>query len=102
MHSDIRWPHMLSRLAGGTLAAALFSVPLVIGSVRRVNHTKYALVVVMTAQAANTVLETLMYEAYTFFSLNIWGIALGVGGMMLAIVLCGSLRGHNIGRSNTS
>lgn len=86
-------PHILSLLSGGTFASVLLSVPLVAGRVRRAKHAKYALVVVITAQAANAFLETAMYETYTVLSLHTWAIALGVGGMMVAIVWHGSLLG---------
>ena len=91
-------PHILSRLAGGTFAAILFSVPLAVGGVRRAKHAKYALFVVITAQAANAVLETLTYEAYIVFGLANWVIAVGAVGMILAIVFCGSLREPPAGR----
>ena len=80
----------MSLLAGGTLPAVLFSIPLALGRVRKAKHVRLALITAITAQAANAVLETLTYEAYIFYDLaNL--IALGAVGMILAIVFCGSL-----------
>ena len=92
MYAGVWRPHFSPLLAGGGLAAALFSVPLALSRVRKTKHVRLALIVAITAQTANAFLETVTYEAYTFFDLEIWGIALGAGGMILAIVLCGSLR----------
>ena len=94
-------PHILSRLAGGTFVAALLSVPLAVDRVRRAKHAKYAIVIVMVAQAANVFLETATYEAYTHFYLHTWVIAPGVGVMMAAIVWSGALRWPPARQSNS-
>ena len=91
-------PHLLALLAGGALPAVLFSVPLALDRVRKIKHVRYALIVAITAQAANAFLETLTYEAYIVFGLANWVIAVGAAGMILAIVLCGSLREPPAGR----
>ena len=62
-------PHFLSLLAGGGLAAALFSVPLALSRVRKAKHVRLALITAITAQASNAFLETLTYEAYIFYDL---------------------------------
>ena len=64
-------PHLLALLAGGALPAVLFSVPLALDRVRKTKHVRLALIITITAQATNAVLETLTYEAYIVFDLAV-------------------------------
>ena len=82
---------MLALLAGSALSTALFLISLVLDKVRKAKHARYALIIAITAQAANAFLETVAYEVYSVFDLTNWLIVLGAVGMLLAFVFCGLL-----------